>query len=156
MLQKFVDETLEIFREMSGHAGCSPERLDELEREHDGAFPPLYHELMLLDADRLCNTKVFISPERILEYRHEAEHIIKYDEFGFTLTKNQCVFAWQSIDAFFFFEMIGDDSVPVNGVNYCGGFDTTDGNKYGTPHTIAPSVPDFFAQVLRSYLGLTP
>ena len=155
MFQKFIDEAIDVFRELPGHVGCDSRLLSELENEHGGEFPPIYRELMLLDSKRLTNMKFFVSPEQIRQTRSEAEHVIEFEEFELELKRNQCVFAWEYIDAFYYFEMVGDDNVPVWGVNYCGGFNV-DGYVRGTPLKISDNIPEIFAKTIRSYLKITP
>ena len=109
MLQKFVDETLEIFHDLPGHSGCQPEDLAEAESKHDGEFPPFYKQMMLLDEKRLVNTDAFSPVEKLAVNWHEAQQLLINDGHEFRIDKRHVVIGWEDIFGFYFMTADGDD-----------------------------------------------
>ncbi|MCE9545945.1 MAG: hypothetical protein K8T25_10560 [Planctomycetia bacterium] len=142
------NEVLRIFEVLQGHHGCPESVLNDAEQLVSGRLPPTYRRLMLLDADRLLATGVFLPPDKLSDHKQEAQELLLEDNYSFRLERTHVVFAWLDIYAFYFFDAIGSDDVPVFEFNYY----SSDNDRL--PRECSRTVPEFFAKIIRDYLKL--
>lgn len=139
---------LRIFEELPDHRGCKDSVLDDAERQFGVQFPPTYRRLMRLDARRLVGTGVFLSPTALADHKTAAQELLLENNRSFRLEPLHVVFAWVEVFAFYFFEAVGSDDVPVYEFNYY-----SSDNNY-LPREYSPNVADFFAEHIRNYLNI--
>ena len=137
------DSVLTIFYDLPGHRGCSDAELRAAELEMTVTFPMSYRRMMLLDANRLYGTGVFLPPNELAGYNIDAPDIA--DPLESTFTRPRIIFGIDDIRAFYAMDAVGgDDSAVYEFDHYtgCG------------PTRIFDSFLTFVAGVLRGYLKL--
>lgn len=148
------DEIIRIFEDLPQHRGCSPVEIEEAESIFNGALPPFYKRLMLLDEQRMVATGSIRPVSELQNVRRDAEDILREEEEliedwpVFNLSRNHVVFAWNDIYCFYYFEANGRDDVPVFRYVY---YSDDDDRR---PTIECRSVSDFMIESIRQFLKL--
>ena len=134
---------LAIFHDLPGHLGCSKTQLDAAELEMSVTFPKAYRDMMLLDANRMYSTGVFIPPPRLAGYNTGGPD--SQDPVDSTFTRPRIIFGVDDIRAFYAMDAVGDSDSAVYEFDHYNGVG---------PTRIHDSLVPFFADILRGYLKL--
>ena len=140
-------DVLDIFRELPQHRGCAIGELDVAEHQLAVRLPRFYRDMMLLDAYRLCNTKIFVPVAELPEWTRTAS-----DDFHpgtvWTLSPRDVIFAVApGAEDNYFFSADGCDDPPVYGL-------VLNTSNPSTPNVVADTLSYFTAEILRSFLKL--
>jgi len=142
------DQVLDVFRELPDHRDCSNTELDVTEVALGLCYPRQYRAMMELDGGRLYDAGI-VAPLHLLdELRQEAIGLLIEDGYLFSLQREDVVFAWEDIYAFYFFKADGTDDPAVMMFNY---YDSSHDWKPVVAHD---TLTAYFTDSLRRYLKL--